>query len=35
MPELQWPWAYFAVWGIFIALAAALLIYFKKHGWFD
>ncbi len=35
MPELQWPWAYFAVWGIFIALAAALLHYFKKHGWFD
>jgi len=34
MPELQWHWGYFAIWGVFIAIVITLLYYFKKHGWF-
>jgi magnesium transporter len=34
MPELQWPWAYFAVWGVMIAVFVVMLIYFRKKKWF-
>jgi len=34
MPELEWPWAYFAVWGVMIAVVIAMVFYFRKKNWF-
>jgi magnesium transporter len=33
MPELEWQWGYFCVWGIIILIIAGLIIYFKKKKW--
>ncbi len=33
MPELQWRWAYPALWIIFIVVPVVLLIYFRKKRW--
>ncbi|MCS3702495.1 magnesium/cobalt transporter CorA [Salinibacter ruber] len=33
MPELAWKWAYPTVWGLMIALAGALLLYFRRREW--
>lgn len=33
MPELKWPWAYPALWGVFITLGTGLLVFFKKKKW--
>ena len=33
MPEVRWPWAYPAVWGVMVAIAAGLLIMFRKKRW--
>jgi magnesium transporter len=33
MPELEWPWAYFAVMGIMTAIALGMLYYFKRKKW--
>ena len=33
MPELEWPWAYFALWGLMIVVAAAMLIFFRRKRW--
>ena len=33
MPELQWPWAYPAVWGVMLAVAGSLLLYFNRKRW--
>lgn len=33
MPELDWRYGYHAVWGIMIATAAGLLVYFWRKGW--
>jgi len=33
MPELGWRWGYPAVWGVMIAIAVALLIWFRRRGW--
>ncbi|MDJ0802446.1 MAG: magnesium/cobalt transporter CorA [Desulfobacterales bacterium] len=33
MPELKWRWGYFAVWGVFAAISAAMLFYFKRRKW--
>jgi magnesium transporter len=33
MPELQWPWGYFAVWGVMIAIFIGMLIFFKRKKW--
>jgi magnesium transporter len=33
MPELAVPWAYGAVWGIMLAIAAGMLVYFRRKGW--
>lgn len=33
MPELEWRWGYYIVWGIMIAVSAGLLTYFKRKGW--
>lgn len=35
MPELDWRWGYFACWGIMIAIATGLLIFFWRRGWFE
>jgi magnesium transporter len=33
MPELEWQYSYYVIWGIMIATAASLLFYFRKKGW--
>ena len=33
MPELGWRWAYFAVWGIMVAVTVGMLIFFRKKKW--
>lgn len=33
MPELSWKWGYPAVWAVMIAVAAGLVVYFKKNRW--
>jgi magnesium transporter len=33
MPELEWPWGYGAIWGLMIAIAVIMVIYFKKNKW--
>ena len=33
MPELEWPWAYPTVLGVMALIAAAMLGYFKRRGW--
>ena len=35
MPELNWHYGYLLVWLVFIGLAAGLLFYFYRKGWFD
>ncbi len=35
MPELKWRWAYPALWGVFIGIAAILLNFFKKKKWLE
>ncbi len=34
MPELSVPWAYPAVWGLMLAMAGGMLLYFRRQGWF-
>lgn len=33
MPELDWQASYFILWGIMIALAVGMIVYFKKKKW--
>ncbi|HSM13904.1 MAG TPA: magnesium/cobalt transporter CorA [Thermoanaerobaculia bacterium] len=33
MPELAWPWGYFAVLGLMATLAAGMLAWFRHKGW--
>ncbi len=33
MPELQWKYGYFVVWGVMLTLFIAMLIFFKKKRW--
>jgi len=33
MPELEWPWAYPAVWGVIVFVSAVMVVYFKKKRW--
>lgn len=35
MPELQYNWAYYVVWATMIAIAAGMILYFKKKGWLN
>jgi magnesium transporter len=35
MPELEWAWGYLACWGLMIAIAIGLIIYFWRRGWFE
>ncbi|MCF8303977.1 MAG: magnesium/cobalt transporter CorA [Bacteroidales bacterium] len=34
MPELKWEYGYPLAWTIMIALAVAMILYFKRHKWF-
>ena len=34
MPELGWPWAYPALWGVMILLATGMIVLFKRKDWF-
>ena len=33
MPELEWHYGYFMIWGVMIAIAVWMLIYFRKKKW--
>ena len=33
MPELEWRWGYFAVWGVMIVIGLAMVIYFRRKKW--
>lgn len=33
MPELKWTYGYYAVWGVMICIAIALLLYFHRKRW--
>jgi len=33
MPELEWHWGYFTVWGVMIAVALSMALYFKRKKW--
>jgi magnesium transporter len=33
MPELAWPWGYGLIWAVMIAMAIAMVIYFRKKKW--
>lgn len=34
MPETQWYYGYYIVWGIMLAVFIALLVYFRRKNWF-
>ncbi len=34
MPELSWPWAYPALWGLMLVIALGMLAIFRRRGWF-
>jgi magnesium transporter len=33
MPELEWPWGYFALWGVMLVIAIVMLLYFRRKKW--
>lgn len=33
MPELEWRWAYFVVWGLIVGIIISMLIFFKRKKW--
>jgi magnesium transporter len=33
MPELKWPWGYFATLGLMGGISLVMVIYFKRRGW--
>lgn len=35
MPELNFPYAYWICWAVMLAIAIALIFYFKRRGWFS
>jgi magnesium transporter len=34
MPELEWHWGYFLIWGVMIIIAISMLVYFRKKRWY-
>ena len=34
LPELHYKYSYFVFWGVLVVLAGALLVFFKRKGWF-
>lgn len=33
MPELEWHWGYFMIWGIMVVIVIVMLAYFKRKAW--
>ncbi len=33
MPELEWRWAYFLVWGVILVVAVVMVIFFRRRRW--
>jgi magnesium transporter len=33
MPELEWHWGYFMVWGIMVLVVLVMVVYFRKKAW--
>ncbi len=33
MPELEWRWGYFALWGVMLVIAVFMLLYFRRKKW--
>jgi magnesium transporter len=33
MPELEWHYGYFILWGLMIGLSIAMIIYFRRKRW--
>jgi magnesium transporter len=33
LPELEWRWGYFALWGVMISIAIFMLFYFRRKRW--
>jgi magnesium transporter len=33
MPELEWHWGYFGLWGLMIVIGVSMVFYFKKKKW--
>jgi magnesium transporter len=33
MPELEWRWGYFALWGVMLVIAVVMLLYFRRKKW--
>jgi magnesium transporter len=33
MPELQWHWGYYVIWGVMAVISLGMLLYFKKKKW--
>jgi magnesium transporter len=33
IPELQWRWGYFLVWGVMIVIFIAMLLFFRRRKW--
>jgi magnesium transporter len=33
MPELEWRWGYFMVWGVMVVIVVSLVGYFKRKRW--
>jgi magnesium transporter len=33
MPELQWQYGYFVIWGVMVLVAISLVVFFKKRKW--
>ena len=33
MPELEWPWGYFALWGVMIIITVVMLLLFRRKKW--
>lgn len=33
MPELEWRWGYFFIWGVMLAVGCSMVVYFKRKKW--
>lgn len=34
MPELNWKWGYFGIWGVILIIFVLMLVYFRRKKWF-
>jgi magnesium transporter len=35
MPELRWRWGYALAWGVMVAIAVGLVVWFRSGGWLE